>query len=447
MPPTKPRTQTLRLSVFEGALAAGMMGLGELWFVADAVRLGAGPLQLALVVTLPPLVGALGAVGMVAWLRRGSGRRARVVAMVLGQALVLAALAATRVAGGGSPWMLVAFACAYQAFGQAAGNAWSSWFGDLVPARIRGRYFGRRNRWSHAASFVALVAGGAVLQVLEPRAADAMGAGGLGFAVLYGTAATLRLVSGVLLARSYEPTAHPPLLDERPTDVFRGPDGRAARGVVSTGALMLLAVCLGSPFFAPFMLGTLQFSYTTYLVAQGVMVGFKVALLPLWGRAVDRVGARPVYLLAALLVAIVPLPWVFADGVPLVLLGQALSGSAWAAHEVSLLSLTLAAASPRQRGVLLAWQSVAHGFAMFVGGLLGAALFTRFPGAFAAVFLLTAIARLAVALAARRLLAHTTPTGPIPPARVVGWMPHGGVVRRWVPGEDGAPTKARRPVV
>lgn len=434
----KPRTATLRLSVVEGALAAGMIGLGELWFVADAVRLGAGPLQLALIVTLPQLVGALGAVAMVAWSRRGSDRRPRVVTMVLGQALVLAVLSATRLAGWGSPWMLVGFACAYQACGQSAGNAWSSWFGDLVPARIRGRYFGRRNRWSHAATFVALVIGGVVLQTLEPRAATALGSGGLGFALLYAGAAVLRSISAVLLSRSYEPPAQPMLLHESPTAVFRGPDGRAARGVITTGALMLLAVCLGSPFFAPFMLGELRFSYTTYLLAQGAMVGSKVALLPLWGRAVDRFGARRVYLVAALLVAVVPLPWVYADGIALVLVGQAMSGTAWAAHEVSMLSLTLGAAAPGRRGVLLAWQSVAQGLAMFVGGLLGAALFTRYPGAFSTVFLLTAGARLLVAVVARSLLVRVGPAlGPVPPARVVAWLPHGGMVRRLFPGEDG----------
>ena len=67
------------------------------------------------------------------------------------------------------------------------------------------------------------------------------------------------------------------------------------------------------------------------------------------------------------------------------------------------------------------------------------ALFTRFPGAFSTVFLLTAVARLVVALAARVLLLRVGPAfGPIPPARVVAWLPHGGMVRRLFPGEDDA---------
>ena len=432
-----PALRTLRLSVLEGALAAAMVGLGEFWFLADGVRLGATPLQLALLVTLPQLLGSLGSVGMLSALRRARHRRPRVVAMVLGQAAVLGLLATMAALHRASPWALVGLASAYQVFGQAAGNAWSSWFGDLVPSRIRGRYFGRRNRWSHGVTFTALVCAGLLLQRVEPQAADALGSGGLGYALIYAVAALARVGSAMLLVRSFEPPFTPPSRSDRLSSVLRGPEGRAPRGVVLAGGLMLMAVCVGSPIFGPYMLGSLRFSYTTYLVAQGFDVGAKVLALPLWGRLVDRAGPRPVYLLAALLVSVIPLPWVFAHGLPLVLAAQALSGTAWAANEVGLLSLTLAAAPPQRRSVLLAAQSLSHGGAQFLGGLLGTALLTLLPGRFATLFLASAAARLAVALVLPHLLAPV-PRRVAPPlgARVSGWLPHGGLVRRLVWGGE-----------
>jgi MFS family permease len=476
------QTRTLRLSVTEGTLAAVMVGLGELWFVADAVRLGGSPIQLSLLVTLPQLVGSIGSVAMLRSLRaaglsqggtppgsphgplvevgppgsalpgqpllRGpppSGvrprpvfiRRKRVVAAVVAQALVLATLSGLALAGWQRPWGLVLAACAYQLFGQAAGNGWSSWIGDLVPARIRGRYFGRRNRWVHGTTFVALVAGGLLLHATEPRAAEAMGAGGLGFAVLYGLAALFRLGSAVLLLRSYEPPFTPPAVDDRLRTVLTGSEGAPARGVVLSGSLVLLAVCVGSPFFAPYMLGELRFSYTTYLVAQGFIVIAKVVALPLWGRAVDRYGPRRVYTVAVLLIGLIPLPWIGTTEVAIVCAAQVLSGTAWAASEVGLLSLTLAAAPPRRRSVLLAAQSVAHGVAQFAGGLLGAGLLHLLPGRFAVLFAVTAALRLLVAALVPRLLAAVpSPAGPPPPGRVVGWVPHGGLIRRLVARDD-----------
>ncbi len=431
------RTRTLRLSVVEGSLAAAMIGLGEFWFVADAVRLGAGPLVLGLLVTLPQLVGSLGSVAMLRSLRTARTRRTRVVAAVLGQAGVLVVLSALAGSRQLSPWLLVAAACGYHFFGQAAGNAWSSWFGELVPARVRGRYFGRRNRWVHGVTFMALALGGMLLQEVEPRAADAAGAGGLGFAILYGVAAVFRAGSAVLLLRSWEPPFTPPQRTDRLRTALAGPENRAARGVVLAGGFMLLAVCLGSPFFSPFMLGELRFSYTTYLVAQGFVVGAKVLALPLWGRAVDRFGPRAVYRVAVLLIAVIPLPWIVAQGPGIVFAAQALSGVAWAASEVGLLTLTLAAAPPRKRSVLLAAQSLTNGVAQFVGGLLGALLLTVLPGRFVLLFAITAAARLLGGLLVPLWLEpSSTPRPPLPVGRVFAWLPHGGLARRLVFGPE-----------
>ena len=45
--------RALRMSIWEGVVWALMVGLGETYFIADAVRLGASPLELGLIVTLP----------------------------------------------------------------------------------------------------------------------------------------------------------------------------------------------------------------------------------------------------------------------------------------------------------------------------------------------------------------------------------------------------------
>src|SRR5687768_14247537 len=68
------RRDTLRLSVLEGVLYAGMVGLGEFWFVADAVRQHGSTLALAALVTVPQLVGALGSTAMLRALRSARAR-------------------------------------------------------------------------------------------------------------------------------------------------------------------------------------------------------------------------------------------------------------------------------------------------------------------------------------------------------------------------------------
>jgi len=125
----------MRLSVLDGAAYALMVGFGETYFLADAVRLGATRLQQGLIVTLPLCTGALGSVLSLALLARLRGRKGLVVAAAAVQTALLAALG---LAGPVSPVLLIATVCLYQAFGQAAGTSWSAWYGDLVPKATRG---------------------------------------------------------------------------------------------------------------------------------------------------------------------------------------------------------------------------------------------------------------------------------------------------------------------
>ena len=97
MASTRPLTapeasRSMALSVGEGVLYAVMVGFGDAYFLADAVRLGASSLEQALVVTLPLLGGALGSVAALALLRRAPRRRPVVLAGALTQATVLIAL-------------------------------------------------------------------------------------------------------------------------------------------------------------------------------------------------------------------------------------------------------------------------------------------------------------------------------------------------------------------
>jgi len=199
---------------------------------------------------------------------------------------------------------------------------------------------------------------------------------------------------------------------------------------------MLLAVCVSTPYFAPHMLETLAFTYPQYLAAQGAMIGAKVASLGVWGRWVDRAGALPTYRVAAVMVALVPLPWIVADRAGIVYFAQAFSGIAWAGHEVSILALTLGAVGPAQRAVLLTAQSVTNGVAQVAGGLLGTAIVGGLGVAYAWTFLVSAIGRMAVAVASpgwlHALAAVHVRRGRMA-TRVFAWTPHGGPIRQLEP--------------
>lgn len=406
MPPEALR-RTLRLSVADGTLYAVMVGLGEAYFPADAVRLGASRLMIGLVVGLPLALGATGPLLALRLLARWRVRRPFVVAAAAGQALTLACLALGDGLGLQTPTSLLALVVLYQIFGQAAGTVWSSWFGDLVPSAIRGSYFALRNRSAYLGTCAGLVAGGFFLEHLE-SAGPTGGGGGLGFAIALAVAFLLRMTSVVLLWMSVEPRFHGLPDRVRVVRFLRSERGTRAWQLVGLFALFQGSVYVAAPYFQPFMLEDLSFSYLEFMVASLAAVLFKVISLPGWGRHIDARGPRPVAIVSALLVALLPIPWLWSRGLGWVLLAQAASGMSWAGLEVSQFALMLESSYRRTRVHVFAALSVLNGSGQLLGTLAGAAIISA-TGTLLSVFAASTLLRLGAALLLPRLL--PTPAG------------------------------------
>lgn len=435
----------MRLSLVEAVFYALAVGIGEVYFVADAVRLGASRLEQGLVVTLPLCVGSLGPFVSLAALRRVAGRRRVVVAAVFLQSSVLLGMALSSYLRLESAGLLILMASAYQLCGQASGTAWSSWYGDLVPARVRGRYFAMRTRTVHLVTSVALLFSGVALEKLEPGAAGSVvpGSGGLGFAWIFAVAGACRAISGTLLALSPEPPFQglPGLQSTR--TFFTTQRGSSVRRLLGVACALQLAVYVASPYFGPYMLTELKLGYVEYMAASLAAVAAKFLLLPAWGRSIDHLGARPVYLLALVLVAIVPVPWLWAHGVVWVVAAQCLSGFAWGGHEVSHFSLLLEATEPHRRPHVFAVMNAVNGLAQLAGGLLGAELLGLGPEGFLVVFAVSTVGRLAAAAVAPRAIVESV-AGKSPRRRQVlfrllGFTPSGGVMHRPMFTDAGTP--------
>jgi len=426
-----------------------MVGSGEVYFLADAVRLGATALEQALVITLPLCVGTLGPLVSLTLLGRFRRRKAVVVSAATVQALILFSIVFADATGRLSPRVLIGLASAYQVFAQAAGTAWASWYGDLVPARMRGRYFATRNRIAQVATSGSLIVAGLLLQRLEPGSAGSVepGAGGLGYALIFGAAGLFRLVSATLLAVSPEPPAQL-LGNRRETLSFaRSDEALPVRRILLFAAALQLTVYMASPYFGPFMLEDLRLSYTEYMAGSVAVVVLKFTSLPTWGRMIDRYGARAAFLLAVVLVALVPLPWLWVRGVAMVIVAQALSGLSWGGHEVSQFSLLLESSHARSRLHVFAMMSVFTGVAQLVGSLLGGWLLMAVDRNFLVVFVVSAACRLGVALAAPAII----PAGVGAPGigrrrlflRLLGFRVSGGMESRPIPVDEEPSSSSR----
>ena len=162
--------RALRHSVRDGMAYSVQVGAGETYFSAFALFLNATAAQVALVSTLPPLLGSSAQV-FSAWLGTHFGRRRLVLLGCTLQALLwlpilLVPLLFQPFA---VPALLILLAL-YQGANNLAAPQWTSIMRDLVSERRRGRYFGYRTQVTTIATFVALVICGLMLDRILPSA-------------------------------------------------------------------------------------------------------------------------------------------------------------------------------------------------------------------------------------------------------------------------------------
>jgi MFS family permease len=393
----------LRVSTSDGLACSVTVGIGENYLPAFALALGMGELVAGWIACVPLLAGAvLQLISPRAVERIGSVRR-WVVLCVACQALSFIPLIITALTGHISPALLFVLAAVYWGSGMASGPAWSNWIDTLVPHRVRARYFGRRSRLAQLGLFVGFVGGGFVLQwgLQSQRLLFA-------FAILFLAAAICRFASAAFLASQSD--AQPTASGTAPVIALRGLTRRLrTRG---DGRLLLylwgtqFAAQIAMPFFGPYMLSHLAFSYSRYVVVISFAMAIKAIALPTLGRLAERFGAARLLWFSGL--AIMPLPalWTLGHTLPYLLFIQLCSGIGWAGFELASLLMFFEAIAPRERIGMLTLYNLGNAGAMVAGSLCGGFLLVMWganAGGYLAVFALSSIARILMAPLLRRV--------------------------------------------
>lgn len=412
--PSGEPARSQRISIVEGSFASVHIAVSLSSLVtAYALMLGANDFHLGLL----SAVGAAGSLGALAgaWGAglAGSRRRMVVFAAVAGRALwtALCVLPFIPLLPG---WRLPAFFSVIllsNLLVNAANNGWLSWMTDLVPLEQRGRYFGRRNTVLGAASMAVIFASGKAFDWFK-----AAGRPEHGFALIFGLAVACALVSGLILARQWEPAA----ALERPTPVHRmfgsAFRDRGFRPLLWFFILWSLATSVAGPFFGAHMIKNLGMPLGVIAFYSIIAGTVNLLVQPLWGRVIDRLGNKPVLVFNMLGIFFLPLFWLFAGpGFYLpIWIDAFLTGIFWPGFGLATFNLLLISAPEGDRQPYLAVQNVATGLSVFLASLAGGALakwmggvHVRFLGLdlvnFHLLFALSSLLRLAILPLALRL--------------------------------------------
>ena len=366
------RTQlrrSLHACTAEG-IAAEVVGAfsGGLVLTGWALHLGLSPQLVALLGALPFTAHLFQLPGAFATSRLGSRRVALASVGISRQLfLPLALLPWLPLSPAGAQRLLLVVAVAHHAISILGNNAWTAWMADMVPARLRGRYFGRRTASCTVASGLASLGAGLLLD----RAGSARG-NSLALSALALLACAAGALSTVLMARQHSRRAR------------RVPLARAARQSIAParhprGQRLLAfsfgwssAVGLAGPFFTIYLVRDLRAGYAVGALYAAGLAGARVLSAPIWGRAIDRAGPRAVLLLCSLGLAASPVLWLLAaEGRLWPIALDALAGGIFAAgHALAMFALPLAVAPERERPFWHAGFAVAGGAGYAVASAL-----------------------------------------------------------------------------
>jgi MFS family permease len=374
----------------DGAACSVMIGIGENYLAPFALALGKGELVAGLITSIPLVAGAFLQLITPAAVRRLGSQRRWVVACVVCQALSFVPLSIAAFVGTIPIWLLFVLAALYWGSGMASGPAWTSWVDTLVPNRLRACYFGRRARIAQGATLIGFAGGGIWLAF-----GDSLGTPLTAFATLFIVAAVCRLISAKYLCTQSEPRQRAGDVGPRITGVVRrmrrSGDGRL---LVYLWA-MQAAAQVASPYFAPFMLAELKFSYLKYMMVISISLLAKAVALPTLGRLARRFGAWRLLCIGGVIVIPMPLFWMISQATPALVAIQIMAGVAWATYELAAFLLFFEAIDARQRIGTLTLYNLGNATATVAGSLFGGAILALLDTSYAGYLLVFAASCLA----------------------------------------------------
>lgn len=428
-PSRRRQRRDLRAIVADGAAFSLMVGAGETYLPAFVLAAGLGELAAGLITTVPLVAGGLLQLVSPWAIRRLGSHRRWVVLCAFCQAISFLPMAAAAWAGTVPAALVFLMASIYWGAGLGAGPAWNTWVDTLVPGQVRATYFARRTRVAQAGVMVGFVAAGIALQW-----GSASGRVTAVFAGVFFAAAVCRLISTCFIASQSEPV--PPNgqhrnvpLGELLSRLRHGADGSLLIYLLSVQC----AAQVSGPYFTPYMLKQVRFSYLEYVVLIGVSFAAKVVALPALGRLARSIGARQLLWLGGIGIVPVSGMWLVSNAFSYLLFVQVLAGLTWAAYELAMFLMFFESIPAKERTSVLTTYNFGHALATvigsFVGGLMLAGL-GKTPSVYLAIFGLSSVARLATIMLLSRVPQSDAGAIAIVGRRILGIRPAVGSIDR-----------------
>ena len=246
-----------------------------------------------------------------------------------------------------------------------ANTAWSSWMGKLVPERVRGSYFGKRNTIQSVFSFFTALLAGWILGLTKSL---------LGFSIIFFLAFIFGLISYFYLTKIPE-TSYKLENKKRSLNIlkFIKEFKKYSNFYPFTIHMSLLsfAVNIASPFFTVYMLNIMGIGYEWYAIVVATEVLVRIFMQRYWGKLSDKFGDKNIMALCNVLIVFYPFFWLFVSNVLQLILISIFAGIAWSGFDLTTFNYLLDITPPDRRPSYIANYKMVVGISLFLGPLIG----------------------------------------------------------------------------
>ena len=208
--------------------------------------------------------------------------------------------------------LLLALTFLVHACGATGGPAWVSWMADVVPARVRGTYFARRRQWGIMTAVPAALLIGLGLDRLMSTGSAGVGGASVGKllenvpAVVLGCSALFFVVAffGLVDIACFQNIPHQPKPPHRGSELLRAMAAplrdKPFLAMSTFVGAMNFTVGFTNQFATLYVLDRLKVDNVhAQLLLLIAPMALQMVLLPAWGAAVDKVGKKPLMVVAA----------------------------------------------------------------------------------------------------------------------------------------------------
>ena len=384
---------TMEISTREGIFAqiyGTLAAPGSIFLTKFAVMLGATPFQFSLMAAIGQLSQIFQPLGVM--LTRNLTSRKNIVIKFASASRALSFLFGFlpfMFINSSAMWIMLLIYFFSTSLGAVGGNAWIAWIADMVPLRIRGRFFSRRSQYLMVAglltgytmsAFIDMYAQnpGFIAKALLSLISNAsvFSAQNLTYAFLaifcFGT------IIGLLGLRilKKQPERQKSIERESFREMLITPlQDKNFRKLLLYAFWWMFAVGIGAPFWGPFLIQKLNVSLVEIQLYGTISTFASIAALRPWGFIIDRFGNKTAMRFSLLLGGMNPMLWLFVtpDSYWLIFVEAFTSGIMWSGAGIVATNFVLAIAPKGKQqiysGIFGAFSGIAMTITMLMSGI------------------------------------------------------------------------------